>query len=423
MDRRRILPIFFVVFTNILGAGVILPILPLYAEGQFGASALQATLLVSAFFAAQFVAAPILGKLSDQHGRRPLLIISQIGTVLSFILFVFAAPLGLTLDGAGLGLGIGGGLVMLYVARILDGITGGNITVAQAYITDISTDENRAQALGIISAAFGAGFIFGPAFGGFLSRYNVVAPFVGAAVITSVSVLLTTFYLQESLPPEDRAAAGDRAQPQIPLAGFLENRTILLILAMTFISTMAFSAMTSTFALFAERLTFADVPAEEVGLQVGLVLTFVGVVAVVTQAYLIGPLVKRLGERKLAIFGQFSIIIGFVSLIAFAESPLLVTLLSAPFAFGNGVSQPTLQALITRFADARTRGRLLGIFQSTNNIALIISPIWAGYLFDAISPRFPYIVAVPIVLVAAFLGWRLLGHSLPGPRATAAVAA
>ena len=180
MNTRRLLPIFVIVFTNILGAGVILPILPLVAEGQFGATALQATMLASAYFAAQFIAAPWLGRLSDRYGRRPVLIVSQIGTILSFVLFSLAAPLGEVLDSAGLTLAISGGLIILYLARILDGITGGNITTAQAYITDVSTPETRAQSLGLISAAFSLGFIFGPAFGGLLAGYSLVAPFVGA---------------------------------------------------------------------------------------------------------------------------------------------------------------------------------------------------------------------------------------------------
>ena len=132
MDRRRLFTISAIVFTNILGAGVILPILPLYAEGQFQATVFQAALLATAFFGAQFIASPWLGRLSDLYGRRPVLIFSQIGTILSFVMFIFAAPLGALIDGLGLNLGITGGLAMLFAARTLDGITGGNITAARA---------------------------------------------------------------------------------------------------------------------------------------------------------------------------------------------------------------------------------------------------------------------------------------------------
>src|SRR5687768_12444029 len=162
MDRRRLFPIILIVFTNILGAGVILPILPLYAEGRFAGTILQITMLSTLFFGAQFIAAPVLGRLSDQIGRRPVLILSQVGTVISFILFIVAGPVGTQIDALGLDLRISGGMLMLYIARILDGITGGNITTAQAYVSDITPQEHRAQALGLIQAAFGVGFIFGP---------------------------------------------------------------------------------------------------------------------------------------------------------------------------------------------------------------------------------------------------------------------
>ncbi|NIP44188.1 MAG: MFS transporter, partial [candidate division Zixibacteria bacterium] len=163
-----------IIFTNILGAGVIIPILPLYAEGQFQGSVFQITLLSSVFFGAQFLAAPVLGRLSDQYGRRPVLILSQMGTVFAFLLFILAGPLGGLIDSLGLNLPLTGGMVMLFIARTLDGITGGNITTAQAYVSDITTDEQRAQGLGYLQAAFGVGFIFGPAFGGVLSRFGIV---------------------------------------------------------------------------------------------------------------------------------------------------------------------------------------------------------------------------------------------------------
>ena len=206
MDIRRIFPILLIIFTNILGAGVIIPILPLFAEGQFSGTVLQITLLSTAFFGAQFLASPWLGRLSDRYGRRPLLLISQAGTVAAFILFIFARPLGGMIDNLGLALPISGGMIMLYIARILDGITGGNITIAQAYVSDITSQEDRAQGLGLLQAAFGMGFIFGPAFGGILSNFGVLAPFIGAVIITSGTLLLTYFTLKESLPPEERAA-------------------------------------------------------------------------------------------------------------------------------------------------------------------------------------------------------------------------
>lgn len=410
MDRRRIIPIFFIIFTNMLGSGVIIPVLPLFAEGQFGATAFQTSLLVSAFFAAQFIASPFIGRLSDKFGRRPVLIASQIGTVLSFVIFIFAQPLGRQIDALDLNLGMSGGLLVLYLGRILDGLTFGNITAAQAYITDVTPEEKRAQALGIISAAFGLGFIFGPAFGGILSQVNLVAPFIGAAVITALSVLLTTIMLQESLPPESRGLHQTTTGPGI--RDFLSNSTILLILAITFIVFLPFAALQSTFTLYADRVLFAGQPDEVVSRNVGWLFTWIGIVIVITQGALIRPLVRRLGEKRLALLGLSSLLLAFIGY-SLATNPWLVALASTPVAFGQGVYQPSLQSLLTRFGTARERGRLLGLFTAANSLGLIFGPIWGGLAFEKLSPTAPFYIAIPLLLLAISLA--LLLHRRPIP--------
>ncbi len=411
MNIRKILPIFVIVFTNILGAGVIIPILPLIAEGEFGATVFQATILLAVFFGAQFLAAPWLGRVSDRVGRRPVLIVSQIGTVISFIMFSLAVPLGIILD-KNVEMGISGGLLILYLARTLDGITGGNITTAQAYMSDISTEENRAQALGAISAAFGLGFIFGPALGGLLAGISLTAPFIGAAIISTGSVLLTIFMLKESLPPEARVKT-DAGEKQTSAYAFLKVPTIFLIFMITFVLTIAFSSLQSTLALYADRVVFPDIndPAI-IARQVGLLLMVIGIVSVITQGVLIKPLVQRFGERTVVVIGQTSLLIGFVML-ALATS-VWVVLLTAPFiAFGSGINQPSLQSLITRFGSRKDQGQLLGLYQSARSFALILGPVWAGYAFQQIGPRAPYAIAVPIVATSLLLSVALKRQSPP----------
>jgi DHA1 family tetracycline resistance protein-like MFS transporter len=421
MDRKKLFPILLIVFTNILGAGVILPILPLYAEGQFGGTILQVTLLSTSFFAAQFLAAPWLGRLSDRYGRRPVLIVSQIGTVLAFMLFIFAGPLGSIIDAWGLALPMSGGMIMLYVARTLDGITGGNITTAQAYVTDVTPEENRAQGLGLVQAAFGVGFIFGPAFGGVLSNLGPVAPFVGATLITIGTLLLTVFTLEESLPPEARVGdqPGDQPRPSIPLSELLSWSPLRVILAIGFFASLAFAALPATFALYADRVLFPDLAVPgRAQLYIGLMLTFNGLMQVVTQLALLKPLVSRLGERKLLLLGMGALLVAAIG-VASAESAIVVTLLFAPFAFGRGVTEPSLQSLTTRFGDRRTRGQLLGIYQSARSLALIFGPVWAGYAFEAISPRAVFWITGGLILVALALSAVLLTQSLPPLRARA----
>jgi DHA1 family tetracycline resistance protein-like MFS transporter len=418
LDRRRLLPIILIIFTNILGAGVILPILPLYAEGQFGGTILQITLLSSCFFAAQFLAAPWLGRLSDRFGRRPVLIVSQMGTVLAFILFIFAGPLGKWIDGWGLALPMSGGMIMLYVARTLDGITGGNITTAQAYVSDVTSQEDRAQGLGLLQAGFGAGFIVGPAFGGLLANLGPVAPFIGATIITTGTLLLTILILDESLPPEARenGEGGSEPRESIPLGAVLAQRPLLLILLIAFFGSLAFSALPATFALFADRVLFDDLAnPERAQFYIGLMLTFNGLMQVITQLALLKPLVSRLGERKLLILGQVALVVAALGVATVADA-IVVTLLFAPFAFGRGVSEPSLQSLTTRFADERTRGQLLGLYQSARSLALIFGPVWAGYVFEAISPQSVFFVTGGLILVALLIALLLLREELPAGR-------
>lgn len=412
MKKNPILPIFLIVFTNILGAGVILPVLPLYAKDQFGASDWQATLLVSAFFGAQFLAAPWLGGLSDKHGRRPILLISQGGTIVSFILFTFAPELGLGIEKTGLALPISGGLIILFLARILDGITGGNITTAQAYVSDITTQEGRTGALGMISAAFGAGFIFGPAFGGYLGKIHPRAPFIGAAVITAGTLLLTALTLDESLPPERRGRSGSQStRMSFKEIRIVKNLPALLLFGFSIM--LAFSSIQSTFSLYTEAVIFPDSSDPgKVTLAIGLMLTFLGMVNVFTQTILLKPLVKNFGERNLLVLGQITLVLTFF-LLPFFPNVIGTTLLIAPLAFGRAITDPSAQSLVTRSGMDRNRGRLLGSYQSAVSLGTIFGPIWSGLVFEYISPSATYWVASALLIPALILSLVIRSSPLP----------
>lgn len=411
LDYRRLFPILLIIFTNILGAGVILPILPLYAKGVFGGTIFQVTLLSTAYFAAQFLAAPVLGRLSDRFGRRPVLMISQIGTVAAFILFIFAGPLGRVLESLSLPLPVTGGMFMLYAARILDGITGGNITTAQAYISDITTEKQRAQGLGLLQGAFGVGFIFGPAFGGVLGNYGPVMPFIGAAIITTVTLLLTTFLLEESLPPAERISPTERdVQPKLSFSTVVGQKALVTLLLISFVATLAFSALPATFALYADEVLFPGGSRTE--LYVGLMLTFHGMMTVVTQIGLMRPLISWLGEQRLLLLGNVALTAAMAAIVPF-ENPVLVTAFFAPFAFGQGVTQPSLQSLMTRFGEKQTGGQLLGLYQSSRSLALIFGPIWSGYVFDALNPRSVFLIGAGLSFLATLLAVTLLGLAVP----------
>lgn len=410
MNVRRLIPIFLIVFSNVLGAGVILPILPLYAEGQFAGTIPQITMLSALFFGAQFLAAPWIGSLSDRYGRRPVLLVSQVGTILAFLLFIFAGPLGSTFDSIGSMLQMSGGMFLLFVARTLDGITGGNISAAQAYVSDLTSDENRAKGLGYLQGSFGVGFILGPAFGGVLATLGPTAPFVGAVVIITGTFLLTLFTLEESLPPAER---GDDSQHQRILPSprmLINNRGLGLLLGVTFVATMAFSVLPATFSLYADRVLFSMPPASEnAELFIGLMLAFMGIVMVVTQVALLPRLIDRFRERWVLFLGEVTLMLAFLGL-GLAEGAFFVTALLAPFAVGQGVSLPSIQSLLTRASGDRSQGEMLGYYHSSRSLALVSGPLWAGYVFEVFSPHAVYQIGTVIMVFAVALAALLLRH-------------
>lgn len=416
MDRRYI-PLFLVVFIDLIGFGIVIPVLLLHAEESFGASALQATGLLTAYSLGLVFAAPLLGRLSDAYGRRPVLILSQIGTLIGFLI-----------------LGSANSLLILYIGRIVDGISGGNISIAQAYINDITTEENRAQGFGLISAAFGAGFIVGPALGGLvvsaagslpaLAAYSQRAPFFLAALFSLVSIVLTILVLPESLPPDMRSPLGVKTSSENGAVAILRLPGVRKILGFTFITFLAFSLLQSSFPIFARRNLFALVPLEVAQRNIGLLLTWIGVINVVMQSFFVGPLVRRFGEQKLIVAATFGRILAFLGA-GLAGSGLVFSLAMIPLAVGNAVSQPSLQAIISRFAPDKMRGRVLGLFQSTNSLTLIVGPLLAGWLLGtdlgeislAAGAALPLFVAAGMVTVAFVLSFDLLRMQLPSPRA------
>ena len=379
MDKKRIAIAFLIVLTNTIGATAILPMMPLYVEQQFLAAPLQATLVIAVFYAAQFVAAPWLGKLSDRFGRRPILIVSQIGTLVSYLMFIFAAQLGRGVGQIGLILGIGGGLAVVYGARVLDGLTGGNVSVAEAYASDISDDQSRAQALGLIGGAIGFGHILGPAFAVILSGISLIAPMVGAAVMSGVTLLLTVIFMDETVSH----TAPSKIQVVSPAVSKL-NRPVLLILSMAFVMSLYVAAVLSTFSLYAERVLFPNDTPDVVIQKAGLMIIAMGLAVAVGQIFLLGSLVRRFGEQVLVVAGSVLLLASAIG-IASAASILAVVIFITAYGFGYAICWPSLQSILTRLGSKESSGRLLGLLQSAFSLALIAAPIGAGLLIEAIG--------------------------------------
>lgn len=397
MDRRRLFSVFLIVFANFLGGTIVLPTLPLYAQRHFDADPSVISLMLASFFIAQFIAAPWLGRLSDRYGRVPVLIVSQIGTFLSFLM-----------------MGTAGSLPLLFAARVLDGITGGNVIVAQAYITDFSPREKRTQSLGIVWTAFGVGYILGPALGGVVAAlFSDRATFFVGAAISLITVIITWLLLDE--PKEKRI---NRAKVGIRPAEITSNAPLVLILVIGFMAQMSIALLQSTLALFGEAVVFAHHTDQEVNLGVGLLLACVGVGQLVTQLLLLPSLVKHLGERRLVVVGAVIRAVGFLSMAVFVSPWLVGGFSLMAIAIASGTMMPSLQSMATTSVPEGVSGSILGVYQSCVTLGIIIGTAIGGQLFE-VAPTLPYIIAGTVLLLTVIPGLLLMRRTRPVAEALA----
>jgi len=366
MKNKPLFSIFLIVFIDMLGFGLILPLLPYYAE-TFGASDTVVGLLVASYAAAQLIGAPILGRFSDRFGRRPILLLSLVGTLLGFLLLGFATT-----------------LWILFAARILDGLTGGNISVAQAYISDVTDAKNRSKGLGLIGAAFGLGFIIGPASGGVLSQWGYAVPAFVAAGLVTVNLLMVALWLPESLPPEKResAAAKRPAVTFSALLAALKRPFTGPLLVTRFFFGLAFAIFQTIFALYALRRFNLDAQ------QTGFILTYVGVLAAVVQGGLVGRLNQRFRDDVLIVAG---VGIMALSLLGWALTPSVPVLLIvlAPTAFSGGILNTVLSSALTKAVQPQEIGGILGLSASIESATRVIAPTVGGLLLEQLGAWSP----------------------------------
>ena len=351
---------------DILGLTIMLPLLPFYAE-HFGASPTVVGSLISTYALCQLIAGPILGRMSDHMGRKPLLIISQIGTFIGFLILAAANSLWL-----------------VFLARVIDGLTAGNLSLAQAYIADVTTPENRAKSFGVIGVAFGVGFMIGPGISGYLAQFGFAYPILTAAFLSASSVVCTATLLPKADPHADEADSG----PGGRRLGVLDWKSYLpyftrpqlgRLLWQFFFFAFSFAMFTSGFALYAERrYTLNGHPFGTK--EVGYVFLYVGFLGTILQGGLIGRLVNIFGERKLVFAGFGLSTIGY-GVLAFTRTLGQLLGASTISAF-SGVLRPSVTSLITQQAGRREQGVVLGLTQSITSVCQIIAPLMAGALID-----------------------------------------
>jgi DHA1 family tetracycline resistance protein-like MFS transporter len=417
LDKKKILPIFVIVLVDLLGLTLIIPLLPLYAA-SFAATPMVIGMLGAAYPLMQFIGAPVLGRLSDRYGRRPVLLISQLGTLIGFLMLGFAST-----------------LWMLFLSRIIDGISGANIATAQAAITDSTTEKNRTQGLGLIGAAFGIGFIIGPVIA-FISLEasgnNYAVPAFIAAGFSLLSILLTYFWLPETLPKEARGKGeSNNAFSLSALFQALRHPTVGFLLVLMFAQQIAFGGFEQLLALF--TLSGLGMNAS----RNAIIFVYVGVIVVAVQGYFIGRWSRRFGDRRLIYLGLAALAIGLVlfsftprmTLPGYSKEALTAELTASgggaslenqgvqelsvdlpedgnsgwwglvwilgtmiPIAVGGGILHPGINSLITKRVEYTEVGGMLGISAALLSAANAIAPLLGGAIFQTLGPGWPFLM-------------------------------
>ncbi len=374
--------ILITVFIDMLGLGILIPIIP-FVVREFSPNALTVGLLSMSFATFQFVATPILGRLSDQYGRRPLLLFSLLGSAIGYVMF-----------------GLASSLAMLFTARIIDGISGGNVSIAQAYVADVSKPEDRSRTFGLLGAAFGMGFILGPAIGGAVSSaWGLSAPALLAAGLAFANTIFGFFVLPETHPVEKRRKADVSARSLNPIGGVIRamrHAHLGRIFIAIFVFNCAFSGLQSNFGVFA-LVRFNWGPQ-----QTALLFSLIGIIGALTQAVIVRTLVKTFLERSIAAVGMWVQTLSY-SLFAFIPHEWILWPASALTSFGAGITQPTMTGIVSRAVDETEQGVMMGTTQSVVALTRIVGPLWAGFSFDWLGPAAPYWSGAIMIAVAAML--------------------
>jgi DHA1 family tetracycline resistance protein-like MFS transporter len=378
---KRLYIVFLISFTEVLGFSMVLPLIP-FLGLELGLTPSQIGLIISVFSICQLFASPITGKLSDHFGRKPLFILSQISTFVGFIFLGFATT-----------------VILLIVARLIDGLLGSNMTVSQAYISDITEPKHRTRVYGYSSGVFGAGLIFGPFIGGILSTINYSVPMFFAAAITLISIILVILFLPETIPKktEKISLKFNDIIPVDDVRHFVRTHHIRNSLLMFFIYNMAFFLFISNISLLAEAQFHATAD------EVSFYMVWIGIIRVGIQTILIARILRFFGEKRALVTGVVSMTISMVTL-AFSTEYLFVFVPLIFLAYGTGVSRPLLTSKLTNSVTQKETGSILGVNNSLTSVAQIITPILGGFIIEySPSQTLPILSAIIFTLLILFL--------------------
>lgn len=360
--------IFLTVFIDLLGFGILIPILPSFAKKELGVDESAIGIAIAIYSFVQFLFNPVFGRISDKHGRKPVIVVSLFLNAIGYVLFAYTQS-----------------YVMLLVSRVIAGIGGSSIGVAQAYIADVTTKENRSKGMGLIGAAFGLGFVFGPLMGGILSEYGYMVTGFAAAGFSLLAFLLTLFYLPESNLNREVSVQKKRSLFDIEGTKKILSRPELFILVLLFFMlTFSFANIYGTFALLGIQVYgFTD-------LQNGYMFGIVGLTSAIVQGGLIGYVNKIISKKYIIIIGAFLIMIT-LALIPYGQTFLGLAIISIILSYGTGTLQPTILSLISEVTSDAEQGITLGINQSFSAFARVLGPLWGGFAFEFLGYPFPFL--------------------------------
>ena len=382
--------LFLVVVIDLIGFGIIIPLLPFFAE-HYQASPFQVGLLMAVYSLTQFVAAPFWGRLSDRIGRRPVLLFSLAGAILAY-----------------LWLGVAEELWALFAARAVGGFMAGNISAAFAYVADITTRETRAKGMGMIGAAFALGFTIGPAIGGILAgsdphNADFQSPAFAAAGLSAFALILGIFTLKESLSDEIKKRIAEKPKEiqskQFQIA--LKKPNIRLLLLLSFLAVFAFAGIEATFALWSRR-QYGWGPEQN-----GYLFALIGFSGALLQGGLIGRMSKRFGEANLIVQGSIALTLG-IGLIPFATELWMLIIVMLIAVYGFSVISPSLNSLISLETNEEDQGGMMGVARSATTLARVGGPAWAGTLFSVLGMNWPYFGGACIMVVVIVISLRIL---------------
>lgn len=381
------MPIFMVVVVDLIGFGLYIPLLPFYAE-SFDAAPWVVGLAMATYSFTQFLSAPFWGAASDRHGRKPILAIGMAGSVVSYVW-----------------LGYADGLTELFLARALNGLMAGNIAAAFAYVADVTTRETRAKGMGLVGAAFGLGFIAGPAVGGILAGSDPVnadflRPALAAAGLSSIALILTLTWLKESRPPEKRGQAEPKRSRYNALSEGFKTPGLGGLLVLILLATFVFAGLESTFAMWSLR-QFGWGPEQN-----GYLFAAVGLLSACVQGGLIGRLANRFGEKKLVIGGSVLFAIGLLML-PFSDDIGMLIAAMAVAGFGFSIMSPALNALVSLQVSEERQGSALGLTRSSSTLARIMGPACAGLVFSVAGRHAPYFAGAAIMAIVAIMAFKI----------------